>query len=129
MKPKWTPHGGKWKQKSSSSKKVNLADDNLEEFFGSSQEKNNQETADVAPNELQKKPKSEPKDEPKSSNCEDVHKSPQGLGGEGLTKPPSKLKGSPQQEEKSESEDSSSSSSLSSDSQSSDEERVNHRGR
>ena len=116
------------KQKSSSSKKVDLADDNLNEFFGLSQEKNNQENVDVAPNGPPKKSEgAELKDEPKSSSYENVHRSPQGSGCEGLPETSSKLKGSPQWVKKLKSEDLSSSSSLSSDSQSSDEEKDNCR--
>ena len=37
----------KAKQKGSSLKKVDLPDDNLDEYFGLSQDKNSQETADV----------------------------------------------------------------------------------
>ena len=42
----------KGKQKSSSSKKVDLPDDNLDELFSSSQDKNSQETANVTPTDL-----------------------------------------------------------------------------
>ena len=43
------------RQKSSSLKKVDLPDDNLDEFFGLSQDKNSQETPDVTPTDLPKK--------------------------------------------------------------------------
>ena len=43
------------KQKSSSLKKVKLPDDNLNEFFASSQDKNSQEIADVTLTDLPKK--------------------------------------------------------------------------
>ena len=44
-KPKWSSRKTKGKQKGSSSKKVSLPDDNLDEYFSSSQDKNSQETA------------------------------------------------------------------------------------
>ena len=44
LKSKCTTHRGKRGQKNSSPKKVDIADDNLNEFFSSSQKKNSQET-------------------------------------------------------------------------------------
>ena len=77
LKPKQSSCKTKGKQKSSSSKKVNLPDDNLDELFGSSQDKNSQETADVTPTDPPKKSKvTESKDEPKSSRHGNVHRSP-----------------------------------------------------
>ena len=52
-KSKHTTHKGRG-QKSSSSKKVDLAEDNLDEFFGLSQKKNSQETPDVTLDEPQR---------------------------------------------------------------------------
>ena len=112
-------------QKNSSSKKIDLPDDNLDDYFGSSQDKNSHETADVTPTEPPKKSEeTKSKDDHKSSSHGDVHKLPRGLGGEGSPELSSKSKGSPQHVKKQESEDSSSSSGSSSDSQSSDEEKV-----
>ena len=49
-KPKQSSHKTKGKQKgSSSSKKVDIPDDNPDEYFSLSQDKNSQETADVTP--------------------------------------------------------------------------------
>ena len=77
LKPKWSFCKTKGKQKSSSSKKVNLPDDNLDEYFILSQDKNSQETTDVTPTELPKKSQeTESKDDPTSSSHGDVHKSP-----------------------------------------------------
>ena len=121
-KSKQSSHKTKGRQKSSSLKKVNLPDDNLNKFFSSSQDKNSQETADITPANLPKKSKgTESKDEPKILGHGNIHRSPQGSRGEGSPEPPSKLKP--------ESKDSSSSSSSSSDSQFSDEEKDNCRGR
>ena len=65
------------RQKSSSSKKVDLPDDNLDEFFCSSQDKKSQEATDVTPTNLPKKSKvTESKDEPKSLSHGNVHSSP-----------------------------------------------------
>ena len=55
LKSKRSSHKTTGRQKSSSSRKVNLPDDNLDEFFGSSQDKNKQETVDVMPTDLPKK--------------------------------------------------------------------------
>ena len=117
------------RQKSSSLKKVDLPDDNLDEFFSLSQDKNSQETPDVTPTDLPKKSGDRVERGAKSSNHGNIHRSPQGSGSEGSPEPPSKLKGSPQQVKKPESEDLLSSSSSSSDSQSSDKEKDNRRGR
>ena len=104
-KPKQTSCRTKGKQKSSSSKKVNLPDDNLNEFFGLSLEKNSQETADAASTDPPKKSEeTESKDEPKVPAVDRSH---QGSGGEGSPEPSSKSKGSPQQVKKLEAEDSS----------------------
>ena len=57
--------------------KVDIPDDNLDEYFGLSQDKNSQETADVTPTEPPKESEGiESKDEPKHPRCRDVHKSP-----------------------------------------------------
>ena len=53
-KSKRSSHKTKGRQKSLSSK-VDLPDDNLDEFFSLSQDKNSQETADVTPTDLPKK--------------------------------------------------------------------------
>ena len=51
-KPKRSSRKTKGKQKaSSSSKKVDIPDDNLDEYFSSSQDKNSQETGDATPTE------------------------------------------------------------------------------
>ena len=115
-KPKQSCHKSKGKQKSSSSsKKVNLPDDNLDEYFSLSQDKNSQETADVTPTEPPKESEGmESKDEPKRSSRRNVRKLPRSSGGEGSLEPSLKLKGSPQPVKKPDYEDSSSSSSLSS---------------
>ena len=127
-KPKQTTHRTKRKDKDSSSKKIKFPDDNLDEYFGLSQDRNSQGTANVTPTETPKKSEgAKSKDDPKSSSHGDVHKSPQGSGGEGSPEPILKSKGSPQQMKKQESEDSSSSSSLRSDSQSSDENKVSRK--
>ena len=122
LKPKQTTCKAKGKQKGTSSKKVDLPDNNLDEYFSSSQDKGSQETADVTPSKTPKKSEgAKSKDVPKSSSHGRVHKSPQGSAGEGSPEPSSKSK---QQVMKPESEDSSSSSSSSRDSGSSDEEKV-----
>ena len=54
-KPKWATCGSKKKDKDSSSKKITPPDDNLDEYFGSGQGQNSQETADVTPTETPKK--------------------------------------------------------------------------
>ena len=76
-KPKQSSHKTKGRQKGSSSKKVNLPDDNLDEFFGLSQDKNSQEMPDVTPTDLPTKPEgTESKDEPNSSSHGNIHRLP-----------------------------------------------------
>ena len=76
-KPKQTTHRTKKKEKDSSSKKVEPPDDNLDEYFGLSQDKNSQGTADVTPTETPKKSEgTKLKDDPKDSSHGDVHESP-----------------------------------------------------
>ena len=53
-KSKRSSHKTAGKQKSSSLKKVELLDNNLDEFFALSQDKNSQETADVTLTDLPK---------------------------------------------------------------------------
>ena len=53
-KPKQATHSSK-KKKDSSSKRIEPPDDNLDEYFGSSQGQNSQEIADVTPTEIPKK--------------------------------------------------------------------------
>ena len=47
LKPKQSSHKTKGNQQNSSLKKVDIPDDNLDEYFSSSQDKNSQDTADV----------------------------------------------------------------------------------
>ena len=106
-------------------KKIKPPDDNLDEYFGSSQGQNSQGTADVTPTETPKRSEgAKSKNDPEGSSHRRVHKSPQGSAVEGSPGPSSKSKQSAHQVMKPESEDSSSSSSSSSDSESSDEEKV-----
>ena len=56
QKPKQMAHSSKKKKKKDlSSKKIKPPDDNLDEYFGSNQGQNSQETADVTPIETPKK--------------------------------------------------------------------------
>ena len=126
-KSKCTTHKGRGGQKSSLSKKVNLAEDNLDEFFGLSQKKNTQETLDVTHDEPQKKSEGvELQDKPKNSTQKDICKLPLGSGGEGLPKPSSKSKKSARPVKKPESKDSSLLSNSDSEHASSDDEEDNH---
>ena len=81
-KSKQSSHKIMGRQKSSSLKKVDFPDDNLNKFCASSQDKNSQETADITLTDLPKKSEvTGSKDEPKNSSHENVHRSPQGSGG------------------------------------------------
>ena len=92
-KPKRATHSSKKKDKDSSLKKIEPPDDNLDEYFGSSQGQNNQGTTDVTPTETPKKSEeAKLKNDPKSSSCRRVHRSPQGSAHEGSPGPSSKSK-------------------------------------
>ena len=100
LKSKRSSHKTVGKQKSSSSKKVELPDNNLNIFFTLSQDKNSQKTADVTLTDLPKESEvTESKDEPKGLSHGNVHRSPQGLGGEGSPEVPLKLEGIPTMKE------------------------------
>ena len=65
------------KKKDSSSKKIEPPDDNLDEYFGSNQGQNSQETADVTPAETPKKSEEvKSKYDPDGSSCRRKDKSP-----------------------------------------------------
>ena len=86
----------KKKEKGSSLKKIEPPDDNLDEYFSLSQDKNSQGTADVTPTETPKKSEgAKLKMIPKVPVTEDVHESPQSSSGEGSPEPTLKPKGSP----------------------------------
>ena len=104
-------------------KRIKPPDDDLNEYFSSSQGQNSQEAADVTPTETPKKSEeAKLKNDPDGSSHRRVDRSPQGSADEGSPGPSSKLKQSAQQVMKPESEDSSLLSSSSSYSESSDEE-------
>ena len=76
-KPKQTTCKAKGKQKGSSWKKFDLPDNNLDEYFGLSPDKDSQKTADVTPTETPKKTEgAKSKDVPKSASHGGVHISP-----------------------------------------------------
>ena len=65
-------------------KRIEPPDDNLDEYFGSSEGQNSQEAADVTPTETQKKSEeAKSKNDPDDSSHRRVDRSPQGLAGEG----------------------------------------------
>ena len=69
LKPKQATHSSKRKEKDSSLKKIEPPDDNLNEYFSSSQDQNSQGTADVTPTETPKKPEgAKSKNDPESSS-------------------------------------------------------------
>ena len=79
--------------KDSSSKRIKPPDDNLDEYLGSNQGQNSQETADVTPTETPKKSEEvKLKNDPNGSSHRWVDRSPQGSAGEGPPRPSSKLK-------------------------------------
>ena len=93
LKPKRATRSSKKKNKDSSSKKIEPPDDNLDEYFGSSQGQNSQETADATCTEtLKKSEEAKSKNDPGGSSHRRVDRSPQGSAGEGSPGPPSKSK-------------------------------------
>ena len=92
-KPKQSTCHPKKKKKDSSSKRIEPPDDNLDEYFGLSQNQNSQETADVTPIDTPKKSEeAKLKNDPDGSSHRRVDKSLQGSTGEGPPKPSSKFK-------------------------------------
>ena len=93
LKPKGATCSSKKKSKDSSSKRVKLPDDNLDEYFGSNQDQNSQETADVTPTKTPKKSEeAKSKNDPDDSSHRRVDRSPQDSGCEGPPGSFSKLK-------------------------------------
>ena len=84
-KPKRKPgtHRSKKKNKDSSLKRIEAPDDNLDEYFGSNEGQNSQETADVTPKTPKKSEEVKSKNDPDGSSHRRVDRSPQGSAGEG----------------------------------------------
>ena len=74
-------------------KEIKPPDDNLDEYFGSGQGQNSQQTTDVTPTETPKKSEgAKSKNDPEGSRCRRVNRLPKGSAYEGSPGPSSKLK-------------------------------------